>query len=422
MPFLLNSTFWRRDYANAVFSLFLLLVALFPLETHAVESPDTLEVQCSSEDPHSAILGCTKLIERGLIDRYDIIDAFARRASAYLKVKDFRSAVRDYDVIIRAGPPNADVHALRGVAHFELDECGRAVEDFSKAIQLTTNPEPVHFQLRGICLVQIGEYEQALSDFQVVYAAEPERVPRFERGAALAATGRKREAVQDFTAVLRRNQNSKEALYNRALAYAELGRFSDCVSDIEEYLVLDTGFSMAYWLRGSCYGETGRYAAAISDLSHAIQLNPEFQPAYRALGAALLRNGDYHASTEAFSRAVEMNARDVSAINGLAWTLYASGKAGEGLPLARRAVELAPDSMEVRDTLAHILVQLGLTVEAFAEFEKAAELGGAARIREMQKALRQKNFYTGEINGSLDRMTRASLRACIDVGCQLLSD
>ena len=92
------------------------------------------------------------------------------------------------------------------------------------------------------------------------------------------------------------------------------------------------------------------------------------------------------------------------------------------MPLARRAVELAPDSMEVRDTLAHILVQLGLTVEAFAEFEKAAELGGAARIREMQKALRQKNCDTGEINGSLDRMTRASLRACIDVGFQLLSD
>ena len=111
------------------------------------------------KDYEGAILDLTKGIE--LIDLkfkkinyiyesniYDALNkpeyelAFFNRGELEFKLKDFKSAKKDFSKVIQLNPRNMNAYTLRGKIQIELKDYESAIEDFSKVIEL--NPKNVN--------------------------------------------------------------------------------------------------------------------------------------------------------------------------------------------------------------------------------------------------------------------------------------
>jgi tetratricopeptide (TPR) repeat protein len=89
------------------------------------------------------------------------------------------------------------------------------------------------------------------------------------------------------------------------------------------------------------------------------------------------RTGDpsrYARAEHALRRALAADPNDVDAVIGLASLANSRHKFGEGLALARRAQRLSPDTALTYAVLGDSLVELGRYDEAFATFDRLAEL------------------------------------------------
>ncbi|MBD2534931.1 tetratricopeptide repeat protein [Nostoc flagelliforme FACHB-838] len=81
-------------------------------------------------------------------------------------------------------------------------------------------------------------------------------------------------AVSSFTQAIKLNPKAEEPYYHRANAYAAIGNYKDAVADYTEVIRQNTGrrgySSGAYWNRARAYEKLGEKQKAISDLTQLI--------------------------------------------------------------------------------------------------------------------------------------------------------
>ena len=78
-----------------------------------------------------------------------------------------RSAVRSLTTSIALDPKFGPAYALRAIAFTKLKEYRQAVRDYDKVLELTPEPEAarIAYNDRGLAKVSLGEYQSAVQDF-----------------------------------------------------------------------------------------------------------------------------------------------------------------------------------------------------------------------------------------------------------------
>jgi tetratricopeptide (TPR) repeat protein len=146
----------------------------------------------------------------------------------------------------------------RGVIFMNDKKYDKAIDDFSKAIQL--NPNFIQaYQNRGIIYMNQNKYDLALSDINKTLDNNP----------------------KDFN-----------ALNNRGTIYLNEERHEEALRDFNKVIELSPNYYQAYFNRGTVYYRVQKYEEAISDLTTAITLNPDFADTYYARGWARFNKGD----------------------------------------------------------------------------------------------------------------------------------
>ncbi len=97
------------------------------------------------------------------------LPAYEERASAYLGLKQYAQAIRDYDRILELDPENVTAYADRGLAKLDsgLTPMG-AVIDLGEAIRRKNDDDnslAMSHEYRGDAYVKIGDYGSAIADY-----------------------------------------------------------------------------------------------------------------------------------------------------------------------------------------------------------------------------------------------------------------
>jgi tetratricopeptide (TPR) repeat protein len=122
--------------------------------------------------------------------------ALAERSAAYLDYKDFKLALADANTALSLDPKMSRAYNLRGSCERALGDPRKALEDFTRAIELHDN-EDNYFQ-RGATYQLMGEHGRAISDFNEVILRKPDESPAyFARAESKRAIGDERGAVTD---------------------------------------------------------------------------------------------------------------------------------------------------------------------------------------------------------------------------------
>ena len=133
---------------------------------------------------------------------------------------------------------------------------------------------------RGSAYFDLGEKEKAIEDFTRAVQIDPKLAMAYSnRGSAYFDLGQKEKAIRDFTQAIQIDPKYANAYFNRGTAYSELGEKEKAVEDYTQAIQIDPKYTDAYFNRGYVYGELGEKDLGIMDFQKCVELtaNPELR-------------------------------------------------------------------------------------------------------------------------------------------------
>ena len=188
--------------------------------------------------------------------------------------KRYADAIHDLDAAIQLDPEQTDLYHWRGCAYAEINQCEKAIADFTQVIDRDTEKSTYHgVELfnRGIAESNLGHFEEALADYEQAEKAGQGTVN--QRAECFLELKRWKEAEEIYSDILQStdetgadNETKRyEALRERSVALAGQKLFDRSEADLTEAFALKPDNFLAYgtasWTR-LFSGKTGEARAA----------------------------------------------------------------------------------------------------------------------------------------------------------------
>lgn len=214
------------------------------------------------------------------------LDAYFFRAIAKNDLGDYLGAIVDYSKII-VEEPDADTYYNRGNSRYSLKDFTGAKQDYAKAFMLDENFTDALYSL-GCVKYDLGEYQDAIKDFSNVLKVAPNESKVYTlRANAYKALEDFQNALEDYnTAIL--IEQTIDSYYSRGLFFIDIKYYKEAIRDFTIVLRADKNNAYAYFYRGASNLFLGKFLDAISDFSKALEFDAMDFDAY--LGLAMSYN------------------------------------------------------------------------------------------------------------------------------------
>jgi tetratricopeptide (TPR) repeat protein len=297
------------------------------------------------------------VLDRLLQKKPDNYSAYTNRADFHINTKEYDAAISDVNEMIRLKPDDARGYSLRALVYTLKKAFDLAIPDITQAIRLEPDGFISDYSLRGSLYNLKGNYERAVADASeaiklgLARMAEPDlkaelqqlysfqvQTGYYERGIYRTNIGDFENALADFNEIIRLRPDSREGYRARAQFYYWQKQYDLVIPDADKALRLDPSDEIARTTKGLallCLGKTreaaveaeaglrtgrkpdgymalraqivygqGKFAQALDDLNEAIKLAPFEYPtyylyrgqAYEKLGQKALATADYKAA------------------------------------------------------------------------------------------------------------------------------
>jgi serine/threonine protein kinase/tetratricopeptide (TPR) repeat protein len=269
---------------------------------------------------------------------------------------------------------------LAGVGEFAAAKYTAAAGFLKQAAEKETNHAAAQMLL-AVCTHHQGQYGGAAEryDFaRVLIPTDPR--PFFYRGVALATGGKRKQAVEEFTAAIDLDPEYREAYRNRAIAHYRQGDLAAAERDLTRGLEIDGPPFQFHEMRALVRAARKDAAGAAADMKAIADTKPEREMDY--LVRVWARNGQNPVASLADLREAEKrNPRSAQVLMGQIKILAdVQKKLPEALAVATRLKAAFPDFAHAFAARAVILARMGQGAEAKAEVEKARTLSDEASV------------------------------------------
>lgn len=254
-------------------------------------------------------------------DKEYIALAYYFRASAYVKLEDYKKALADYTAAIKTDPERSAYYQSRGDFYFDLGEYELAEKDYQKYISLKPS-DPLGYIGIGRNYKQQGKYEEAIRWFD--------------------------KALQ-----LRSSDYSKGYAF-RSECYIALGRFDEAASDIVTALAIDHD-NKAYYHMQELADSSYRTITSRLKVQATKEPNDASWPYY--LGVVSERVKKYDKAIEYYEQALQKDRSDVF-YDRIARCYREMGNFQTALKYSNMAVEMDSTELDYRTRRVSINYEL----------------------------------------------------------------
>ena len=168
---------------------------------------------------------------------YDSAVDYFQMGSAKANLGQYEAAIVDYDTAIRLTPDYTLVYCIRvvarGVAKVELGLYESAITDYDTVIHLRPDYTPAY------------HYREVAKSKLSTMLSHQEAVAYYKQGLNKAALGQYEEAISDYNAAIQLRPDYVHAYYNRGLAKVQLGQYEEAISDYDTTIDLKSDFQDA---------------------------------------------------------------------------------------------------------------------------------------------------------------------------------
>ena len=250
--------------------------------------------------PHENLADLSRLRGRELATS-DAPDGVVRAAT------EFQTSLVELTKALPMSPQQATLYHARGMIRVALADPTAALDDFQRAIRLSSNP-----LVRAAGFREIGFVHQ-----------RAKRLP---------------EALAAFDQSLKQNPRDTNVIRQRAEVLLSLGQFDDAIAGFTKFLELEGPVGDVYRARGSAFAKTNKYREAINDYTMSLQ----YEPAPNMLkqrGKAYLLQATQLAK-EDFEESLRLNPIDPDARWGLAHAMVMLGDHAGGVAELEKAAAI----------------------------------------------------------------------------------
>ena len=299
-------------------------------------------------------------------------DLGLRLLSARLLADDrqFDAARRQFTVLEKKAPDNADVLYALGLLNLQANKVAEAERNFLKLAKAPDRDSDAAFYL-GQIEESRGKQEAALARYKSVTTGSNLFPAQLRRAVLLASLARLDEARKLLTEVKADDQAERSQL---ALTHAEILVAHEQMDEAMKVYdqALNGVYDMALLYNRAMLAERmGKLELLESDLKAVLAREPDNAQALNALGFTLAdRTTRYEEARTLIEKALQVGPRDFYVLDSMGWVLFKLGQAEAALPYLEEARKIRDDP-EVAAHLGEALWSLGRRKEAREVWNKA---------------------------------------------------
>jgi len=288
--------------------------------------------------------------------------ALRHRGLAYLRVRNFDAAEKDFLALCTARPDDGEAHCLRASALRLLRRRPDAMREAEEAIRLqprdaagylilamglieqrdfkngyalldkaisvdATNAQA--YLARGLALVQQDPL-RSLTDLNRFLELSPNyeefekpELPYYFRGRALVSLNRPNEALGNFLMARKLNPANMYVASELALVYADIGKLHIAVHYAKEVIRLEPRLPNGHELSAQSYSKLGRNKEALEAIAKLLELSPNDPTSLGSVGEVYLEMENYSEALKYLNQALEISPDHFWSLMGKA-SLHAS--------------------------------------------------------------------------------------------------
>lgn len=248
-------------------------------------------------------------------------DFYVGRARSKRRGNDSAGAMEDLNKALQLAPDEPMTYVERGLTWEHRGNPAGAKDDYEKALSLDPDFIPAYFR-RGSLRKEQNRHKEAEEDFRKA-AAAPDGKPeflawradaKFKLGDLLAAgPGWYDGALEDYSAVIARDDKDGSQLTVRASLYTTLGRFAEAEKDLKRAIELGPKLARAHFEQGRLMEFTGRTKESLASFTKAVECDPKYGAAYFGRGNAKGRLNDPRGAIADLNKVLELEGKWTSA-------------------------------------------------------------------------------------------------------------
>ena len=258
------------------------------------------------------------------------VEAYYKRAGAYVLEKDYDSAFEDLSRAIELNPDYTPAITKRGIIYGIKEEFDLAMKDLNRAIELDPSYPPAYLN-RGICYYEMRNTDLALNDLNKVLeiSSEPVLIKQ----------------ARQYSALCRRPNRLREC--EKGIAHIDNRRYDQAITELKRVIESNPGNASAYFYLGMAYDNQENYDLAVAAFDKAIELDPEFPGAQNNRGWVYLKTAHYTRAIADFSKEIELNPDFVAVYLNRANAYYDIGQPGLAIADLKKALGLSIDPEQI---------------------------------------------------------------------------
>ena len=251
---------------------------------------------------------------RGWVRRQDVVPA--------------EQAIQYFSSLLARNPRSAQACRMRGLAHFDAEECRRAIRDASMAIRLDPSFAPAYVD-RAFFKLEKLDAKGAMDDAQKAIRLDPRSARAYLCRANVWHTREEyKQALLDFDEAIRLDPTSAIVRVDRARSASESGDDDRAIADTTEAIRLDPNLTSAYIQRSLCWRNKKEPGRALADANQAIAVDSKSYGAYIARAAVRFDSADLDQALADCDQAIRLESHQTAAHSIRAAVLAKKGTSG----------------------------------------------------------------------------------------------
>lgn len=355
----------QQDDPSALYAYGFLAVNAGQLEVAGQTVDRLLEIEPASS---RAILLRARVLQMkgdiaGLLDylqdvlkRYpDDLNVRLTYARTLVGKQRFEEAYRQYDILARKAPDNADILFTFAVLSFQFDKLDDAEEYLLKLNREGIQVVETSFYLGRIATMR-EQYDNAIAWFDVIENGQYYLEAQLGIAYALAQKGDLDGARSRLQLITTASPADRLRVYlTEGSLLHQAGSYAEEIEIYNAALELMPANPDLLFARAMAADKADRLDLFEQDMLQVLKQEPDNASALNALGYVLAdRTPRYQEALKYIARALELRPNDYYILDSYGWVLYRLGRHEEAITYLRRALEASPDS-EIAAHLGEVL-------------------------------------------------------------------
>jgi|GEM_PF-1273222 len=225
---------------------------------------------------------------------------------------DFDRAIEAYSRAIQLSSNYHEAYYKRGLANLQMEKPGDAINDFNKTLQY--NPQ-FYLAQKGIGDAYFSQknYKSCISSMEACLEMSSLKKANSNNtvaeiyntiGKAQYNLNDLDKALDNFSSAEKKNENFAEAHFNRGLAYYKKNNFNDATKEIREAISIENNHAEWHYYLGRALQDGRHYEDAIASYRNAIALDSagRFRDATYYVGLSNYRIKNYQNALDSYRK------------------------------------------------------------------------------------------------------------------------